>query len=143
MANMFERAPPGWFKVVAGLLIAWGLVGCASLYMHFGAGPGPDASDYDRKLFAAMPMWLNFVYVAAVGCGLIGAVMLLVRRRSAVQLAALSLVLVVIQFGWMFLATDIIAVKGVWVTYFPTLIFVVQAVQLYVANVARRRGWLS
>lgn len=142
MASAFQSRPASWFNIAAILLILWGLVGCASLYMHFGVGPGPEASDYDRKLFETMPMWLNIVYVAAVACGLAGAVALFARRRIAVALSAASLLLVAVQFGWMFLATDIIAVKGLWVTYFPALIFVVQAIQLAVANKASARGWL-
>ncbi|MCP3730214.1 sugar transporter [Sphingomonas sp. MG17] len=142
MASSFPSNPPAWFKVAAIVLILWGLMGCASLYMHFGIGPGPDATDYDRKLYAAMPMWLNLVYIGAVACGLLGAIGLFLRRSWAVLLSALSLILVVIQFGWMFLATDIIAVKGAWVTYFPAFIFVMQAIQLYVANKASKSGWL-
>lgn len=142
MASAFRSRPTGWFKATAVILILWGLIGLASLYMHFAMGPGPDASDYDRKLFEAMPGWLNAVYVGAVGCGFAGAIALLLKRRIAAPLSALSLVLVVVQFGWMFLATDIIAVKGVWVTYFPALIFAMQTLQLIVANVAIGRGWL-
>lgn len=142
MASAFQTRPAGWLKIAAIVLILWGLMGCASLYMHFGIGPGAEASDYDRKLFEAMPLWLNIVYIAAVACGLLGAVALFLRRRGAVLLSELSLVLVVIQFGWMFLATDIIAVKGLWVTYFPALIFAMQAIQLAVAVMARGRGWL-
>jgi hypothetical protein len=143
MVSRFASTPPAWFKVAVVVLILWGLMGCMSLYMHFGVGPGPDATQYDRDLYASMPMWLNIVYVAAVACGLLGAVALLLRKRIAVTLSALSLVLVLIQFGWMFLATDIIEVKGVWVTYFPILVWVVQAVQLTIANKAKARGWLS
>lgn len=143
MASRFPSAPPAWFKVVAILLILWGLMGCMSLYMHFGAGPGPDATEYDRRLYDAMPMWLNIVYVAAVACGLLGAMTLFLRKRIAVLLSTLALVLVLIQFGWMFLATDIIAVKGIWVTYFPIAIWVVQAVQLWIASKAKARGWLN
>lgn len=142
MASAFQSRSRPWFMVTAIVLALWGLMGCASLYMHFMVGPGPDASDYDRKLFEGMPMWLNLVYIAAVASGLSGAVGLLLKRRWAVLLSALSLLLVAIQFGWMFLATDIIAVKGVWVTYFPALIFVMQTIQLLVANTANGRGWL-
>jgi hypothetical protein len=137
------QKPPVWFTVVAVILILWGLMGCMSLYMHFGVGPGPDASEYDRQLYASMPIWLSAVYVLAVGCSLIGAILLLLKRKAAFPLSAAALVLVLIQFGWMFLATDIIAVKGVWVTYFPIFVWAMQAIQLGVANLAKRRGWLA
>ena len=143
MVSRFASAPPAWFKVAAIALILWGLMGCVSLYMHFVVGPGPDATDYDRRLYAALPVWFDMVYVGTVICGLVGAIALLRRRRLAVTLAIVSLLLVVVQFGWMFLATDIIAAKGIWTTCFPAFIFAVQALQLWVADHARARGWLT
>ncbi len=138
----FSSKPPAWFTVAVIVLILWGLMGCATLYLHFGIGPGPEASDYDRKLYDTMPMWLNLVYIGAVACGICGAIGLLLRRSWTVPLSAISLILVVIQFGWMFLATDIIVVKGVWVTYFPAFIFAMQAIQLWLAKKAGNMGWL-
>lgn len=143
MASRFAAAPPAWLRLVAILLILWGLMGCASLYMHFGVGPGPDATQYDRDLYASTPMWFDIVYIGAVVCGLLGAIALLLRRRIAKTLSLLAFILVLIQFGWMFLATDIIEVKGLWVTYFPIAIWVVQAVQLWAASKAKARGWLN
>lgn len=142
MVTAFSPRVPAWFKVTAVVLVLWGLMGCVSLYMHLSTGPGPGASAYDRQLYASMPLWLDMVYAGAVGCGLAGAIALALRRGIAVPLSALSLVLVAIQFGWMFLATDIVAVKGAWVTYFPAMIAAIQAVQLLIATKGRTRGWL-
>lgn len=135
---------PMWFTVAAVLLILWGLMGCASLYMHFGIGPDmdPNATDYDRQLYASLPLWYNIVYPVAVLGGLSGAIALLMRRRLAVILSAISVVAVIVQFGWLFMATDIIAVKGVWVIYFPALILAVQLFQLWFANMAAGKGLL-
>lgn len=142
MASRFASKPPVWFTVVRVLFVLWALMGCASLYMHFAVGPGPDASEYDRNLFNAMPMWLNLVYIGAVGFGALATLGLCLGRRWAVPLSMTALVLVLVQFGWMFLATDIIAVKGTWVTYFPAFIVIMQVIQLFVANKAKARGWL-
>lgn len=145
MASEFTQKPPTWFIVVAAILLLWGLMGCASLYMHFayGADFDPNATDWDRAYYASLPMWLNAVYVIAVGAGILGAIALLAKSKWAVPVSAISLVAVVIQFGWIFLATDIIAVKGVWTTYFPAAIFVIQAFQLWFANRAKGRGWIG
>lgn len=135
---------PLWFTIGAVLLILWGLMGCASLYMHFVLGPDadPNATAYDRQLYASLPLWLNIVYVVAVLGGLFGAIALLLRRQVAVVLSLVSVVTVAIQFGWMFLATDIIAMKGVWTTYFPAFIVAVQLFQLWFANRAKGGGLL-
>lgn len=133
---------PVWFTVGAVLLILWGLMACATLYMHFIIGPAPDATDYDKQLYAAMPMWVNIVYVVSVLSSLASSVALLMRRSVAVPLSVVSLVGVIVQFGWMFTMTDIIAMKGVWTTYFPAFILAVQLFQLWFANRAKGKGLL-
>lgn len=135
---------PVWFTVGAIVLILWGLMGCASLYMHFvmGPGDGPGTADYDRQLYASLPTWYGVVYIVAVLSGLLGAILLLMRRSAAVMLSALSVVAVIIQFGWLFLATDILAVRGNWVAYFPMFILLVQLFQLWFANSAKGKGLL-
>lgn len=144
MASSFAQKPPVWFTIVAVLLLLWGLAGCASLYMHFVIGPDmdPNATEWDRQYYASLPMWLNIDYVIAVGAGVIGSIGLLMRAKWAVTLYWISLVAVVIQFGYIFLATDIIAMKGVWTTYFPAFIFAMALFQVWFSGMAKKRGWL-
>lgn len=137
---------PMWFWVVAALLLLWQLAGVASFYAHvtMGAeGMGPEATEYDRQLVASLPLWYDIVFAIATFGGLLSGIALLARRRVAVPLAAVSLVAIVVMFGWMFLATDIIAVKGVWTTYFPIAIFVVGLITLWFARLARARRWIG
>jgi len=133
---------PAWYTVGVVLLILWGFAACASLYMHFAIGPGPDATAYDRQLFDSMPMWVNLVYVVSVLSSLASSIALLMRRAVAVPLSVLSLLGVIIQFGWIFTMTDIIAVKGMWTTYFPAFVLLVQLVQLWFARTARGKALL-
>jgi hypothetical protein len=137
--------PPLWFWVVGILLLLWEAMGVFSTYQHVTVGPeamGP-ATDYDRRLYASLPTWYNAVYAVATVGGLVAAIALLVRSRLAVIFAAVSLVAVVVMFGWMFLATDIVAAKGVWTTYFPTVIFAVALFALWFARTAQARGWIA
>lgn len=144
MISRFVRRPPAWFIVLAVLLVLWGLAGCASLYMHLtlGADMGPNATDWDRRYYASLPVWIDMVYSLAVGAGLAGAIGLLLKRRIATTFSAIAVIAVIIQFGWIFIATDMIAAKGVWTTYFPATILLVQLFQLWIARRAKRRGWL-
>jgi hypothetical protein len=143
---MTERTSkaPVWFTVGAVLLILWGFMGCASLYMHFvmGPGDGPGTTDYDRQLYASLPTWYGVVYIVAVLSGLAGAILLLTRRSAAVILSAVSVVAVIVQFGWLFMATDIISVRGMWITYFPVFVIAVQLFQLWFANIAKGKRLL-
>ena len=139
------RRSPTWFRVVSVVLLLWALAGCYACVQQFRLGAdamGP-ASDYDRALYASLPVWYNAVYAVAVGCGLLGAVALLARSVLAVPLTTLSMIGVVIQFGWLFATSDIVAVKGVSTAIFPLVIVAVAALSVWLARHARARGWIA
>lgn len=135
---------PLWFRIAAVALMLWGAMGAAACISQLrdGAAAMGAASDYDRALFAALPLWYRVDYAIATGAMLAGALALLFRSRHAVMLLSVSLIAVMIQFGWMFLMTDILAVKGPYTLYFPLLILAIGALALQLAHVARRRGWI-
>lgn len=135
---------PWWYRIVVAVLLLWGAMGVRACVTQLteGAAAMGAASDYDRALFAALPWWYRVDYAVATGTMLLGAVALLIRSRHAVALLTVSLVAVMIQFGWMFAMTDIIAVKGPYVLYFPLLILAIGALALHLAHLARRRGWI-
>lgn len=136
---------PRSFIVIATLLLLWNLVGVASFIMQYGMDLTELAKTdpVGARIFAAMPTWLWLVYAFAVLTGTAGAVAMLLRRRSAVPLFLLSLVGVVVQFGHVFLATDLIAAKGVLVaTGFPIVIFLIAIIQWRYAQAQTAKGVL-
>jgi hypothetical protein len=84
-----------------------------------------------------------WVFGIATWGALAAGIALLLRRAVAVILAAVSLVATVVMFGWMFAATDIIAAKGLWTSYFPAVIVFVGIFTLWFANRAKARGWIA
>jgi hypothetical protein len=135
--------PPTWFWIVAGLLILWGLAGCASFWMHLNFDPGTATAE-DRQIYAQLPGWLNAVYAVSVGGGLLGSIALLARSRWAVPLYLASLVAVIVQFGWTFAMTDLLALKGAAATVpFPLFIGAAAVFQVWLSTRARRRGWIG
>jgi hypothetical protein len=145
MATYLRQRPASWFPIAAVLLVVWGLFGCAAFYMHvaFGAAMDPQATDWDRAFYAGLPMWLNIDYAVAVLGGLLGSIALLLRSRPARPLYILSLAAVVIQFGYIFVGTDLIAHKGAaTVVPFPLFIAAVAVFQVWLATHATQRGWI-
>ncbi len=145
MAPIFARTPAPWFRIVAVLFVLWGLAGVYAFYVQatMGATALAALSDYDRRFHLALPVWFDWVYGIATWGGLLGSIALLMRRRWAAGLFAASLLAVAVQFGWVFAATDLIAVKGAGATVpFPLVIFAIALFQLATARHGISRGWL-
>lgn len=137
--------PPRWFWIVSGILVLWGLMGCWAVYAHVAWGPkiDPAATQWDYDYYAALPGWFVWDFVVAVGGGLLGSIAMLARSRFAQPLYIASLIGVVIQFGYVFLATDLLAHKGWLATLFPALIFAIAVFQIWFARRAAASGWIS
>lgn len=144
---MIERArPPAWFWIVCVMLLLWNLLGAVICVQQFRLGAdamGP-ASAYQRQLFAQLPAWhrwdFAFTEVMAVG----GTLALLLRRGIAAPLAWAALAGIAIQFGYLFAATDIIAVEGfATAAGLPIVIAVIGLAQVGLSTLARRRGWIG
>jgi hypothetical protein len=145
LAAYIRQSPPRWFAVVASLLILWGVAGIFAFYGDVTMNESRLAAmtPYDRQFYEGRPAWFVWVYGVAVWAALAGSIALWARRRLARPLYLVSLGAVVVQFGWAFLATDLIAAKGAAnVVPFPVVILAVALFQLWLATRASRRGWL-
>jgi hypothetical protein len=146
MASYIRQRPPAWFVVVAILLVLWGLAGCYSFYLHvlYGVAMVPNGGAWERAYDARLPGWFLYVFAVSVGAGLLGSLALLTRSRLATPLYILSLIAVIVQFGYVFIATDMIAHQGAATAVpFPLFIAAVAAFQIWFAKRAERRGWIS
>ena len=137
--------PPVWFWVVAAFALLWALLGCASYLHEVTMSPAAMAAlpAAQQEIWRATPNWLLGVFAIAVWIGLAGAVALLLRRRIARSLYVVSLVAVIVQFGWIFTQTRIFQLMsfGAAAT-FPIAIAVIGAALISLSDHAIRRGWL-
>lgn len=141
MASDIRQKPPGWYWGVAGFFLLWQLIGCAAFYKDVVAGLD---DPYQRQLFASMPGWFVFVFAVAVLAGTLGAGTLLARSKVAAPLYLVSLIAVVVQYGYALASTDLIAHDGLaGAAGLPVTIAVLGAVQLWFARYAQRRGWIG
>lgn len=136
--------PPISFWIVSGLLLVWNLLGITAYVMQSGADLNALArtDPVSARAFAEMPQWAWMVYALGVASGAVGALVLLLRRRTAVAMFILSLLAILVQFGRVLLATDMVAQKGAAAVAFPALIIVIAMFSIWWALRARKNGWL-
>lgn len=135
---------PRFFVTIGILLLLWNLMGVAAFVMQYTADLIVLArtDPTTAQAFAAMPGWVWGAYGVAVGAGTLGAVLLLMKKAVAATLFLISLIAVIVQFGYTFLGTDLLAIKGATSAAFPALIIIVAIVQLLYARSLVARGVL-
>ena len=140
-----ETKVPFWFWIVAVLLLLWEAMGCYACVtqIRLGAAAMGPVDDWSLKYYASLPVWYNWIYGVATFGGLLGALTLLLRDKRASLLFWLSFVATIAMFGYAFVATDLIAHKGVSkVLPFPLIIAAVGALSIWISGFAARKGWL-
>jgi hypothetical protein len=145
MENAMSKRPV-WFVAVAIILLLWAVAGVASFGAHVLVGEKMAAEQgaWDLAYYRALPAWFAWDYALATLAALAGAIALLMRSRQAVVLYVLSLIGVVIQFGHVFVGTDLLAHKGAAATVpFPMFIALMGCVQVVLARFAAQRGWVD
>jgi hypothetical protein len=138
--------PPTWYWVVSGLALLWMLLGVMAWGMDLMTDEATVAefSEAQRQLYASRPQWLFVVYGVAIFSGLGGAIGLLMRKSWASMLFAVSLVAIIIQFGYTFLGMHAVQVLGAAEAIpFPVVIFVIGVALLWFANRSRKAGWIA
>jgi len=127
--------PSRSFWTVAALLLVWSLIGDAA-YLSQVTADLTELAKTDpttARAFATMPEWAWSAYAVAVWVATLAAIALLMRRRIAAPLYAVSLLAVLIQFGWTFFGSSVIADKGPSAAIFPLFIIAVGAFSLWFA----------
>jgi hypothetical protein len=142
---MDERYAPqdlaGWYWVGAAASLLFMLFGCAIYAMHLYTDPARLPLD-QRVMFEAEPAWVTMMLGLASIVGALGAIMLVLRRKAAVPLLLVSLIVTVIWFAGLMtapklrdllstteIATLVIALALAWTIF-------------WFARHSRQRGWL-
>ena len=143
--SAYAAKAPLWYWAVALLATLWMLFGVLAWVMDLRMTPEQLAllPDAQQQLYALRPQWVFLVYAVAVFSGLAGAIGLLLRKRWATTWFLVSLVAVVVQFGYTLFGMDAIGLLGPGMALpFPIVIVAFAVFLLWFARYARRHGWI-
>jgi len=140
------QRPPKWYWVASWVALFWMLSGVAAFVMDVLTDEAALAqmTPAQRELYEARPAWLLAMYGVAIASGLAGAVGLLLRKTWAVRALVVSLVAVMIQFGYtVFGMRAVERVGASQALSLPVVVFLAGALVLTVALKAKKSGWLA
>ncbi|HEY8508145.1 MAG TPA: hypothetical protein VIL32_07310 [Steroidobacteraceae bacterium] len=146
MEALTQVRPPRWFRAVCWLALVWMIIGVVALVMDLTTDPGAmreQMTEAQIEIYANRPSWLMLVYGIAVFAGLAGAIALVLREAWAVPALTVSLVAIVIQFGYLIFGMQMVQRLGAAASLpFPLIIFCIGALLLWLAMHARGQGWI-
>jgi hypothetical protein len=138
---------PATFWIVAGAGLVWNIIGLAMYYMSVTATPETIESMYETEAQVAyvlsIPSWVDAMFGLAVTTGVLGAVALLMRKRIATTLFAVSLAAVLTQNLHGFVLTNGMQVMGPSAIGVAVTVIVIGIALLIYAGRATRKGWIS
>lgn len=146
MDNVSVSTRPGWFRIAAIVFLLWNLFGIYMFWTQRSMTPEQIAAltPGQQQLWNAMPAWMWIVYGVAVFSGALGALMLLMNKRMALPLFALSLLAVVVQFAQVFFPGGAVEVLGAGAALpMPLCITAVAVLEVWVARKAIARHWIG
>lgn len=132
---------PAWFWAAAGVALLFEIFGC---YMYI-AQVSVDRATLpldQRAMWDATPTWMVAAYATAVWVGVVGAALLLLRRKLAVPVLLVSLIAVLVQFSGLFLVPQLRQTVPDAALAGPVAIIVICYAIFQLARLAHKRGWL-
>ena len=135
------RPLAGWYYPAAIASVLFMLLGVMMYVEHVTLDAATLPVD-QRAAFLAEPQWVTAVFAVATWTGLAGAILLLLRRQTAVPVILLSLVALAVWIGG--LATADLVRSAMSVNDWAVLIAIAAVVWTiyWFARHSRQRGWL-
>lgn len=136
---------PKWFRIVAILALLWNLLGCAAYLADVMMTPEAAAKlpPAQQELYNSRPAWAVAATATAVWLGALGSLGLILRRRWATALLAVSLAGVLVQNYWLFVASPGARVAGLAGFIMQGIVVMISIALVALSLRATKRGWLT
>lgn len=136
---------PVWFTIIAGMALAWNLLGLAAVLMDFMMSAESIASlpMEQQEMYAARPSWVSFASLLAVFAGTLGCAGLVMKRAWAKVILLLSLFGLIAQDIAFFVILDTASVYGGQVLFMQAIVFIIALGLLALAHWAIKKRWIS
>jgi len=138
---------PATFWVIAAVGLVWNIIGLAMYYMSVTATPDVIRSMYETEAqveyVLSTPAWVDAMFGLAVTTGVLGAVALLMRKRLAITLFAVSIAAVLTQSLHGFVFTNGMSIMGPSAVAVSVTVIVIGVALLSYATSASKKGWID
>ncbi|NMM40428.1 hypothetical protein [Pseudoalteromonas arctica] len=141
---MTTSTAPSWIKSIAWAALVWNLLGVIAFIMQMLMTP-----DMISKLpveqqaaYSNTPIWSTIAFATAVFGGVLGCILLLLKKALAQTLFTLSLTGIFIQQFYNFIVINSIELLGASAVFMPIFVVVIAIILLLLSHKGKQQGWL-
>jgi hypothetical protein len=136
---------PAWLKSVAWAALVWNLLGVIAFVMQLLMTPDMISKlpAEQQAAYSNTPLWSTFAFAIAVFGGMLGSLLLLLKKALARSVFALSTVAIFVQQFYNFIIINSIELLGASAVFMPLLVIVIALLLLFISNKAINKGWLK
>lgn len=145
MSDSMKQKAPGWFMAVAVLALLWNLMGVFAFITQVTMTPETLAQlpQNQQNLYTSIPTWVTVAYAIAVNFGVLGCLLLILKKSLAGMFLQLSLAAVLAQNFYSFFMANVLEVLGSTALVLPLLVILIAICLVVLAAKARRMHWTS
>lgn len=145
MSEKVQDSIPGSFRIISWAALIWNLLGVAGFVAHITMTEEalmklPEAQ---REFYETMPAWADGAFAVAVVGGVLGSVLLLLRKAWAIPFFIASLAGVLVQQYHAFVMADGLRMFGAGNLVLPALVMVIAVFLVWYSRKAGARAWIT
>lgn len=144
MSDVIDAKPNTNFWIIGGAALVWNLIGLVFYIGQVTISPEEFAklTEAQQDFFNATPSWATGAFAIAVNAGVLGSLLLLMRKTWAVPMLALSLVAIVVQDLDAFVLRNVFSVMGTSSLIIPSMVLIIGVALLMYARKCKEKGLL-
>lgn len=135
---------PTWFWVVAALALLWNIMGVMAYIGQVMVPPEmlSELPSEQREYLLNIPAWATGAFAIAVWGGVLGTILLLLRRKSATIVLVVSLIGLLVQQFYGFFMGNALEIYGPTGLILPILTLIVSVFLIWMSDFATKKGWM-
>ena len=146
MSDPINGKPPSAFWIIGGVALVWNLIGGMLFYMQVSSSDEVLKAAYgeaEYEYLSNIPTWVTTAYGIAVITGIVGCILLLMRKTLAIPVFAVSLIAIIAQDTYSFFLSNATEVFGTGVIVIPTVVLIISIGLVFYSRSSKDRGWLD
>ncbi|MCB0457946.1 MAG: hypothetical protein R2776_07215 [Flavobacteriaceae bacterium] len=137
--------PPALFWVIAVIALIWNGMGAMAYIGQQMMTPEalemlPEA---ERALYNDIPVWVTSAFAIAVWGGVLGAILMLLRKKLAKTIFLISLLGIIVQMIYNFFISGAMDVYGPGGMIMPVMVIIIGIFLVWYCTQATTKGWLK